>query len=740
MKIYIDGIQADCEEASIKLIANSPIFQKYGGEAAIDISLPVTDINKRIFQYRHRPDTAAAKDTYEVVVNLGGVEKKGTGKIERVTSSFLLSVGFENSDFFHAIKDKTLRDLPWDTLHSGVGDSWAGQCAYGVAIRWSQTKRATVTVSEEIIIPGMKHQNSILEDQAVSVDVPRGYLARITGHIDIEAASAARIVVKQGRTRFAGRTAWTTWETVLPQEIANGDFDFDFMPVQLVNTQFQMLKFFLECDSVKNKAKQEIEVVLDSFNVQVLPAEAGPLQLQPYPGSPCALPSFFAPKFLSGIEDQSDEAARFSLYPKVNHFDAQEKEYPPFVSIDNGLFRNILCPMPYVAYIFDLIAEAAGYRIDRNIFAENPELRQLVLYNNYIENHFVNNNPNELMPTADWFLSDHAGDMALTDFLKIPDLFGAKLVVDSKQRTLSIIPIRSILNGRAGFDKTLPVEELEIGPGFDNVAFEFQCSETLAQELCIDTGNKKAVYVGQAGTLPENGQYKNIVRRMEAGGPAQYFSFVQGTDDNDDPIDGWKLAGMAENPHRQDDKAEKPYKVGIPIGPVFAGPVHLLMDPDRIYPEESDIAKNAAESTFPADRSGDWQATATVVHDSAILARSYESLEEEPASGLSFARRMADGSTLLCHEAGIGEAPCSIALRWEGENGLYETFWKDVARWMTSAKKVRIRIPHMDVLDFEALKSAIKIRINQQNYVVDTIQAEVGDTVGNVEIEAYTCL
>ena len=55
------------------------------------------------------------------------------------------------------------------------------------------------------------------------------------------------------------------------------------------------------------------------------------------------------------------------------------------------------------------------------------------------------------------------------------------------------------------------------------------------------------------------------------------------------------------------------------------------------------------------------------------------------------------------------------------------------------ARKARIRIPVLPVADLMKIKASCRIRINQQNYIIDTIQADLGDKATNIEIEAYTC-
>jgi len=62
----------------------------------------------------------------------------------------------------------------------------------------------------------------------------------------------------------------------------------------------------------------------------------------------------------------------------VNYYDTLPATENKF-----GLLQNTLVPYPYVCYLIDAILNEHGYKLERNDFFEDQELRTLVSYNNY---------------------------------------------------------------------------------------------------------------------------------------------------------------------------------------------------------------------------------------------------------------------------------------------------------------------------------------------------------------------
>lgn len=367
MTIIIDGKKADYAGNNINLVFNTPIFQDYGGEAAVDVRFPITDTNKMIFGYQHRTDSAIKKSTHSVIFKIGGFEKVGQGKLNRITSSeFEMSVGFENSDFYHIIKDKTLKDLPWGNPFScGANNTVTGGLSEEVSFDYAKIKINTQTQTKLIKVEGLQRP---LTDNGGMVDgtftIYDGYQLRIAGYIEVDHASECRLelwggsvyetddkkVIKYfGRYFFVG----TPLKTTVISTGQNNQIDIRYNQTELLNEKgqkYEAYRIYLSCDSKKVDKKERIKVRLESMQLYLETTGKTFVKPKPYPSDSYALPGFYAPAFLSNIEDSSDEATRFGSWPKVNHYEKDpstgDYHYPPYTVIDEtgSIIAKTKCP------------------------------------------------------------------------------------------------------------------------------------------------------------------------------------------------------------------------------------------------------------------------------------------------------------------------------------------------------------------------------------------------------------
>ncbi len=743
MKIYINGVLADFPDNTIQYVLNSPVFQEQGGEAALGLQFPMSTRNKEIFHYAHRPEHGRMDTEFQVRIEAGGWQKSGTGILTEAGDCFKMNVGFEKSDFYHRIKDLTLRDLPFSLVSTGGTASLRGHSTDTAKIDGSHKGKEDKVYEVEIPVSGLR-LSSLTETGFISV--PIGYSVQVSGTLETNSD------FHSGRTHIDLEYPNGNGYTVLGRGyLRNRDFTATISRGNVQDrNQYLSCRLMLRITSKstggrKHEAKAELVPDEEGITLNVVMGKdigSGNVELEnkPYPEGEYVLAPVYNPSLVGSGGDENTEASAYAGFPLVNYY--ANGIFPESYSMGGVLRTNMFCPFPYLAHVFDLIARKTGYTIGRNIFKEIPELATLVLYNNFIENKErkdAGSDTSGYEKVPDWDLKNHVSDIGLAEFLKVLNLFGAFLFVDTEQKRLDMIPAAELLSSPIGFSlETQLSGPVTFEPGYDSFEMSFDAGESFAQDMCIDVSKDSLVYykaeTGPAGSLL---RYNDLIQ-YEGSHRAVSYRIYTNADKGEDGTkeDGLVLYGLAQSPFSdKTEDSQNTFQLESPIGPLFSGYAYELEDSGkhRDDPEEDPGGLKSKVTAYSGD--------------SGLLAGSLDAAENIPVLALSFYRGICDGWPTLSHETWgiinkrVQQIPgATIALRWEGENGLYRTFWKPFLDWLTHrARKARIRIPVLPVADLMKIKASCRIRINQQNYIIDTIQADLGDKATNIEIEAYTC-
>lgn len=741
MEIYINGEQADFLESSIQYVLNSPIFNEENGEAALDLNFPMTTRNKAIFGFAHRPERNAGRDKLDVVIKAGGLTKEGTGIVTEAGQSYKMNVGFDKSDFYHKIKNLTLRDLPFETVSVNGTASIQGSSTDSATINASHKGDGPREYTKEIPVSGLWFKTPS-EDATGYIDIPKGYQVKLSGVIETDSD------LHSGRTYLTLEYRNGDSFNVLGRgDLRSRTFDVTISRGNTGNEQYLSCRVVLHVTSKhKSGRKYSVKASLEPNSEGItLMAVLGQdisggnmaMNNRPYPEGHYVLATVYNP----GLIEENDENAEASAYatcPIVNHY--QNGTFPEIYAMDGVNRTNMFCPFIYVAYIFDLIAAKTGYTIRRNLFLEDPEIASLVLYNNFIENAERKQGGAVVgfKRTLDWRLENHVSDLNLSEFIKVLKLFGVALFVDTQKKQIDMIPITEILSAPVGFDISVQLSEpVTLSKGYDSYELSFNAGESFAQDKCIDL-DKSEKYVSGSPRIPAPVYNDIYVHSGWGWGDQKYYMYASSENMDEESMDGFILYGIALSSFTDTrDDSENTFSVEVPLGPVFSGYASQCQNADKVV--------TASVPEYNSGRlNGLFQKLVAYAEDQGILAGSTSAAEDMPTMGLSFYRGMFDNLPTLSHdiypERMQKASNARIALKWEGDNGLYNLFWKPFLDWITQrARKAKIRIPVLPLADFMKLKTSYRVRINQQNYLIDTIQADLGDKVTNIEIEAYTC-
>ena len=750
----MNGQKTDFFENAIQYVVNSPLFQEQGGEAALELSFPLTPLNKRIFNYAHRTEHRDYNETFDVVIHAGGIQKRGSGVITEAGETYKLNVGFEKSDFYHQIQKLTLRDLPFETVHAGGNASLQGQSTDSGLIDESHRGKDSIVYEKKVSVSGLWMENHTNEFFEGLIDIPDGYSIRFKGILSSnwdwqggEPYLSLDYAIGEGE-----------WKRVARAYIHN-EFDVTLAPLNVKNSNYPYITCRVHLcmpsqhlDGRKYRAQAKLEPDSEGTTLHVAlfkdSGEESRLENLPYPQGHYVLATVYNPS-LAEDDDSNAEASAYTTCPLINRY--EDGDFPETYTLGNALRTNLYCPFPYLAYVFDLIAQKTGYTIGRNIFVENPELGSLVLYNNFIECKKRKSPIDGSMEIGferetEWNLKNHVSDMKVAEFIQVLNLFGAALFVDCQNKRIDMIPVKELISKPTGFDLDVQLSApITFFPGYDSYELSFNAGESFAQDKLTDISKDLIVYYPKEQYCPSP-RYNVIKETYQAGMPGYgYFIYTTAEDmymDSETYTNGWVLDGLARNPMTDaTEESQNTFSVESPLGPVFSANPFFLVNSDKIWNQQGHEEE--------INRLGDiHKRSMAYAEDAGIFAGSKEAAEEYPTLGLSFYRGIIDGMPSLEHDIyrvrdiqyqeRIPNA--NIALKWEGENGLYQTFWKPFLDWLTRrARKAKIRIPVLPVADFMKLKTSYRVRINQQNYLIDTIQADLGDKVTNIEIEAYTC-
>lgn len=759
MEIFINGTKADFLDSSIQYVINSPLFQEQGGEAALELQFPLTARNKAIFGFAHRPECGTPQKKYEITIHAGGVQKKGIGVITEAGESYKINVGFEASDFYHKINKLTLRDLPFETISIGGNVSKRGQSMDDASINRSHIGQPIVYESK-VSVYGLWEQSHAEELYEGLIDIPNGYSVRFSGHLSSNWNG-------QGSSPYLSLDIpdGNTWKRVARIYIT-GPFDKTIPPLSesANHRPYTSCRIHLCMPSQLIKGRKyeaKAELLPDSEGITLHVAvfkETGQnpqgLKNLPYPDGHYILATVYNPSLVDSNEDNV-EASSYTSCPLINYY--ENGTFPETYSLGSAQRTNLYCPFPYVAYVFELIAKKTGYTIGRNIFIENPELGALVLYNNFIENKqrlsiSDGNTSIGFERAAVWGLRNHMSDMKVSEFVRILNLFGVFLFADNQKKIIDLIEAKEILKGPSGFSLTTQLSNpVTYSQSFDSYKLSFNPEESFAQDKCVDVSKDTFTYYPESSQYNTNtAKYNDLVHYDFSLYEKGYYLYTvaECLDESGEATgtsgDGFVMEAIAISPYTNEtENSQNPYSVECPLGPIFSGTALRIVNRDYIFgfglldaAEKSDTSLNGR--------------TVAYAEDHGIFTGSKESAEDYPVMALSFYRGIVEGLPTISHDVYYYEknavgAPqkipnASISLLWEGENGLYQTFWKPFLDWLTRrARKAKIRIPVLPVADFMKLKTSYRVRINQQNYLIDTIQADLGDKVTNIEIEAYTC-
>ena len=406
----------------------------------------------------------------------------------------------------------------------------------------------------------------------------------------------------------------------------------------------------------------------------------------------------------------TDEWAAFLAY-MPNTCDGSDEEVNP-VSHDEGTgiprFTNvgILNSTVYlfVGTVIDYIFAEYGYRIEKNIFREDADLKQLVIFNTFNRCASDAFDYSKLVPR-----------ITIKDFLKaIRNRFNIGFFINEQSRSVKILSFNSIrqrIPGGKIIARDLILDKNRVG------GFSFPVS---APDEWCDNDYGSLAELDPAGTEVTVDKYEDI------------FIMI---DEHPGDIIGKNVYVTADSNYYYVASAEVVERKCANQFPYISGDGSLEIEQLSGIPAMFTLDKNfetLVEYVIPrcdltSNASGFPYTDYPLMF---LFARGKQDCYVFPLEG-AFARQYPQGTNEIYDANGVAITGANLALRWQGENGLIERLWEDRIAWELYIKKiVKSDFGGFDLnklLDFSSV-----IRGGDSNYIINSLSVELSNKIARI--------
>ncbi len=375
-------------------------------------------------------------------------------------------------------------------------------------------------------------------------------------------------------------------------------------------------------------------------------------------------------------------------------------EAPPFG--DYGwTVRHPVSPYPKAIYVLSEIIKAGGYHPKGTIF-DDPEIMNLLIFTN----HCLHKADFSSFLKEDQFqLNFRVGDLlpkvTINHYLKaMRKLFGIHFFFNDTRRECYIEFLDDIVsstdfihwNSKVASKPVVSVAEPE---GF-TLKFDLDTEDLFIEELVpeIDAFNRLPDVADNPGVVTGESQDIVFSKKRKTFYKANYSSggsFL-----------GWLFHSLGFHP----------LKIGEGNHEVDAGAGPLTQFRDVIHPPGGPYIVSTPQIKQKLNQINDPEG----YHPFKLRFMFYRGMQETSTPGITYPmanwdNRDVDGNMIP------GQ---NYVLAWEGDNSLYENFWKRYLTWRDQAKEVEFLID-LSPLDYVNLDMRKKVQINGVNYFIKRI-------------------
>ncbi|MCX6224258.1 MAG: hypothetical protein NTV01_05830 [Bacteroidia bacterium] len=416
-----------------------------------------------------------------------------------------------------------------------------------------------------------------------------------------------------------------------------------------------------------------------------------------YPQDDFALFPIYNPDFMNGTQYEAAWAANKC---RLNSYEAGE-----WYNQVNSVMA--ISPYPYLAYVVNRVFNHFGFPVDENILSTDPDLKQLVIYNNHDSSQFTttvtthiriiyDNRTGEWAPHEQivkvstitrefetWDLKDFLPDISISDFiLAIRNMFNLAFTITSQGSVLIRKRKDLVVSGKAiNLDsKTIGRPLVTIGAKVEGVYLRWvhEQNDLLFSEGFRDIYEDPKLLRPSVDTMDELEAIDatiNEIRLITSYG--QYYQYSREEVDEVTTY-SWKFFSN----DFQD------FKIG-------ESPEEFTAQASTLPMLHYQRLSGGPSIRCPQAK----QLSGSIIRTTSL-----------PCSlRLLFYRGMIDDSLGTPYPYGSSDAfdrvgdrlqNANLSLKWDGETGLYNQLWKDYLTWWNTRKVVTWTISDPSLLDF----------------------------------------
>jgi hypothetical protein len=356
--------------------------------------------------------------------------------------------------------------------------------------------------------------------------------------------------------------------------------------------------------------------------------------------------------------------------------------------------RTIIIPMLYMAFVLSKVASQLGYELTDKLFAPDPELSRLVLYNSFNCNNYE-------LPITDLQFNNNVPNLLLIDFIgAIEKYFCSATFIDGINKNINIIPIKKIFSDPSFIDFSKNI--LSIQTVLEDQVFGF------ISQMDIDGDDSKMEFIKD-----QDGKLKDEIK-----GSVKTFL----------DLPSWPIAQIRDRYYVEDENKYY-WKDNINTWAWYYSDSicqSMFFFRDAIKEPKQTIESIMSTLNFN-DLFGSLECGNKREDWGKIVPRILFALPKLAVNQIDYFTN------------GMNESD-NFSLFFPGEKGLFNKFWKEYLQFRLSTRLVKIE-KLMTFSELQNFDFSRKYMINGNKYLVKDIQVVLKkDTILPALLECYSCL
>lgn len=434
------------DDVDIPIVLRSPLFAEGKGSFIFNFQLPATDALKKELDYFHRAGRAgAAYIEKPLKLEFGPLKYSGVASIsEADEDTYELSCPVDAGDLASILKETTLRGLD-------LGDAQITETTLSVKASSNNAYAYSDYSAEQL------QEVVDIAFTVITENIPAGALNTNGMECIVTTAADVFIELNFNCNVILGIMNFRLYaDSVLIETIELSGIDTKRL-LTLQNFSGTLTwDLYVQNTNAAEPDMYEIDATLYAGSTLTIKGNSGlNLFTAAYPENNFVLFPFENKGMLDNVPDDVYKADNFALkdiynnfFPVLNYFRDGQFAIRLAGAAEGEYFEvfNLINPFVYVAYIIKCIEQKFNIKIDNNLF-EDDDLKQLILFNLFAENNYINADMLYIEDLVD--LTKHVPDTEIATFWdNLCKLLGIGYKYNSTTRVLELKYLKDVASDR----------------------------------------------------------------------------------------------------------------------------------------------------------------------------------------------------------------------------------------------------------------------------------------------------